>query len=615
MRLVDLDGDGIDDVLMVTPTAYVYYPSRGRGKEGFGPPRTVPRQSDELRGPGVPFFATSAAAVFLADMTGDGLADLVRVEPGRVVYWPAQGHGRFGPMVVMGGALQLERGGRIDPARVKLADLDGTGTADLLYFAPDGLRIHFNRCGNSFDQPLRIDDFPTADAWSTLSLADVRGNGTTCIAWVTTRRESGLAAAVRFVDVVGAMKPYLLTQARNNLGLETTVQYTPSTAFYLADRAAGRPWATRLPFPVQVVSRTETRDAIAETRHTRRFAYHHGAYDPREREMRGFGMVETWDADVFSAAAGAREGSDAPPPGAELERAPVRTRTWFHTGIWRPEAPIEVAYAAEYWSPDAPAADPRALPNASLPELLSPAEVHEATRALRGAMLRQEVYADDGTPLAALPYSVTHGRQRVERVQPEPSPQSESESAGVGHAVFRTHAMESVTTHYERSTLDPRVMHRLVVEVDAFGVPRRSVAVAYGRSGGEPEQQRTWATLEEHDVLHLDGQPSGYRLAIPVASRRFELHGVSLASSTPWPFEAVRAAAQSAAPIAYDQMPSGSVEKRVLGHVLHRYYDASAIPAALPLGTADVRAVPYESYALALTGRAVGARLPRWHAG
>lgn len=31
----------------------------------------------------------------------------------------------------------------------------------------------------------------------------------------------------------------------------------------------------------------------------------------------------------------------------------------------------------------------------------------EATRALRGHTLRQEVYADDGTPQAGLPYLIT----------------------------------------------------------------------------------------------------------------------------------------------------------------------------------------------------------------
>ena len=43
--------------------------------------------------------------------------------------------------------------------------------------------------------------------------------------------------------------------AANNLGAETRIEYAPSTKFYLDDRDAGRPWITRLPFPVHVVER------------------------------------------------------------------------------------------------------------------------------------------------------------------------------------------------------------------------------------------------------------------------------------------------------------------------------------------------------------------------
>ena len=54
---------------------------------------------------------------------------------------------------------------------------------------------------------------------------------------------------MRYVDLMGGLKPHLMIGSRNNLGAETRVQYAASTKFYLEDKAAGRPWVTRLPVP------------------------------------------------------------------------------------------------------------------------------------------------------------------------------------------------------------------------------------------------------------------------------------------------------------------------------------------------------------------------------
>ena len=46
---------------------------------------------------------------------------------------------------------------------------------------------------------------------------------------------------MRYLDLM-AQKPHLLIKTINNLGLETEVQYAPSTRFYLQDKYDGRPW-------------------------------------------------------------------------------------------------------------------------------------------------------------------------------------------------------------------------------------------------------------------------------------------------------------------------------------------------------------------------------------
>ena len=106
---------------------------------------------------------------------------------------------------------------------------------------------------------------------------------------------------MRYVDLMGGQKPHLLVKTVNNLGAETRVQYAPSTKFYLQDKRAGKPWITRLPFPVHVVERVETYDHISRNRFVTRYAYHHGYFDGVEREFRGFGMVEQWDTEEFAA--------------------------------------------------------------------------------------------------------------------------------------------------------------------------------------------------------------------------------------------------------------------------------------------------------------------------
>jgi RHS repeat-associated protein len=410
------------------------------------------------------------------------------------------------------------------------------------------------------------------------------------------------------LDFVGGQKPYLLTSSKNSLGLTTTVTYASSTKFYLADRAAGKPWATRLPFPVHVVESVMTYDAVARVRLTKQFAFHHGAYDPDEREFRGFGAVESWDTEAFAAVAGS---GILPTPtqvlNGELAQPPVRTKTWYHTGVWRGGESIEAAYQREYYSPTPGVPDPRLLPPSTIvdapslanaPTQLRLSELKQATRALKGAMLHQEVYADDGTAKAGLPYSVTHARYEVVRLQPA----SGLHGAVAEQAVFLTHDKEGVSTYYERNPLDPRIQHHATIEVDDFGAVKRSMTVAYGRATGLPEQQKQWSALSENDLLHLPNATTGYRLGIPLAGRLYELTGLSVpAAGQLLGFDVLKAAADAASPIAYEASPTTGLQKRLVAYVKHRYYDSTALPNPLPFGSADTLALGYESYALSLT--------------
>ena len=365
LRMVDLDGDGLADVLITSDDAFTWYPSLGL--DGFGDGRRAFSADpwSEEPGPRV-MLADPEQTIYLADMSGDGLSDLVRVRNGEVCYWPNTGFGRFGAKVTMDRSPWMDQPGHFDQRRVRLADVDGTGCADLVYLHPDGTQVHLNQSGNGYGQPVAVPQaFPQLDSLAHVMVADLLGHGTGCLVW-SSPLPGDAGRQVRYVDLMAEGKPYLLTGVINNLGAETLICYAPSTRFYLADQASGRPWITRLPFPVQVVDRVETIDRVNRNRFTTRYAYHHGYSDGFEREFRGFGLVEHWDTEdlaVLEAATGGFENLD---PASDLP--PVLTRTWIHTGVFPGEDWVSRQYAREYWHQ--PGGGDPDLPDTALPSTL-----------------------------------------------------------------------------------------------------------------------------------------------------------------------------------------------------------------------------------------------------
>ena len=193
-----------------------------------------------------------------------------------------------------------------------------------------------------------------------------------------------------------------------------------------AGQRDGKPWITRLPFPVHVVERVETYDHVSGNRFVTRYAYHHGYFDGDEREFRGFGMVEQWDTEEF--ARPDPDGRCPRPPTSSHRTCRPSSPTWFHTGVYlgRSTSPTSSPGCSmpttqgEYYRE--PGSDRRSSQRASAARHdhaagLTLAEEREACRALKGAMLRQEVYALDGTDKAETPYTVTEQNFTI-RLQP-----------------------------------------------------------------------------------------------------------------------------------------------------------------------------------------------------
>ena len=391
LKFVDLDGDGHADILISEDEVLRWHPSLAT--DGFGPSEFVRKPFDEEKGPAL-VFADGTQSIYLADLSGDGLTDLVRIRNGEVSYWPNVGYGRFGTKVTMDSAPRFDSGDLFDQRRIRLADIDGSGTTDIIYLHADGPRIYFNQSGNSWSPPQSLPGFPRIDNLASVQALDLLGNGTACLVW-SSPLPGDARRQMRYLDLMG-QKPHLLIKTLNNLGAETIVSYAPSTKFYLQDKLAGKPWITKLPFPVQVIERVETLDRISRNRFVTRYAYHHGYFDGPEREFRGFGMIEQWDTEQFAALAGGSIPADN--IAAESHVPPVHTKTWFHTGVYLGRERVSRHFEDEYFREPRLAVDTARrllLDDTIVPPGLTLEEEREACRALKGSMLRQEIYADD----------------------------------------------------------------------------------------------------------------------------------------------------------------------------------------------------------------------------
>lgn len=445
VRLVDLDGDGVTDAIRSGAAIECYYnhPERGWDTEVV-----VERRNLESF-PDVDFADTRLQ---IADMTGDGLRDIVLVRGRSVEYWPSLGRSRWGRPVTMAAGPRLPDG--YDPARVVLGDLDGDGVADLAYVDEGRVLVWLNRAGEGWSETVELPGTPRPSGADSIRLADMLGSGVGGLLWSGAPDSAG-QGNLHFLDLTGGHKPYLLSQMRSAAGAETEIEYASSTRYYLEDEQEPETrWRTSLPFPVQVVSRVTHRDVVTGSAETNEYSYHHGYWDGVEREFRGFGRVDQRDR-----------------PGEDEAEGSLLLRTWFHLGPVGDALSWEcLDFREEYWQGDAPY-----LPWPALPVGLDRRQERDALRCLRGTVLRSEAYGLDGTPLSTRPYTVSENSFGV-RIEVAPG-REPLERPGS----YFSHPCGRRVSEWERGA-EPLTTAQFWDDYDAYGEPRLESTIAVPRA-------------------------------------------------------------------------------------------------------------------------------------
>lgn len=341
-RVADVNFDGLVDVLVATGEQLQTFFSLGRyvgGQGQFGTATRISALGSTFSSAPVtaclPWAGQSVdldgGTIQLAEMNGDGIVDIVKLESGNVRFWPGRGDGHWGSrsrelpsgclagiedtgLVAMSGS-PFYSGFR--PERMRLEDVNGDGLADITQVDEDSVSVWLNVDGRSWTARARLTGMPSAALdLARVRFADVNGSGTPDIFW-------GNGASYQYVDLTGGIRPGLLVGIDNGLGKTTSLEYSTSTAEMLSAEQTGgacdpskpwsTPWCSKMPTVAHVIKRVTESDNLSvagkiSTRVTE-YSYRDPLFDGRQREFRGFRMART------------REVGDAWDPGEYTERA------------------------------------------------------------------------------------------------------------------------------------------------------------------------------------------------------------------------------------------------------------------------------------------------------
>lgn len=513
----DLMGGGNNDLALVGPRSVRLYANRQHA--GFAPGTDVPHTPADDTLPTVS--RSTREWVGFSDVLGSGQQHLVRIRHDRIECWPNLGRGRFGKGWVLAN-LPFEHE-TFNAAHVLLADLDGYGGADLLYLMPDELRIFSNQGGNRFDTIPRVLPWPEGvryDALSQVSLVDLNGLGCPSLIISVMHPQPRHWRYDFYSD-----RPYLLAYTTHHLGSRSRVFYRSSAQEWLDEkkqlRDQGKPAISQSPVTLPVVSRQTHYDEINDSTLTRRFSYRQAFYNAAERAFQGFGLILQTDTQTAS------EGP---------AQTPRLTKRWFHTGqaLDMPTAGYSqhdsraISLGKTLLCHHRAPKQAQPIDHEDVPlHAPDPQTLRDAAYALKGVLLREEIFAGDAAQ--SVPYSVQQHRYLIRRL---------ASTQPWGRMLVLP--VESIDCQYEQVPEDPVCKQQINLRWDAFGSLVHSVTVHLARNKtandappaalAEPHRQQWWR--DSHDPaqqayylnetlaqwIHLT-QDSQWRLGLPYRQR------------------------------------------------------------------------------------------------
>ena len=477
---VDLCGNGLADMVLVEPHQITLYENSGAA--GYGPARMIPSPH------ALPNPATKAADEFVGfvDFIGDGGSHLARIRQGEVTLWPHLGQGQFGaPREMLN---PPDFGGPLDPNRLILVDSTGSGSTCILYIRADGIHRFDNIGGIKFAKT-KTKPIPIPGGWSalgTLRLADLTSSCRLGLMWSAPDTSQRLHHSHLSFVADDDVPAFALSSVDNAQGQTASIRYGASTGDALQDRKDGHPWEHAVPHSVNVVRMLETRDTLANTTLSDCYRYHDAAFNPMTRNFVGFSCVESWDTDAYTQSS---------------TKDCLYKRSWFLTGATPSLTPRFGFFAG-------PAPISKIDPTIASDEAFG-------WRRLRGQLQRQEIY--NGTSASA-PLQLTSWGHLAKEIQPR---------LGDQPAVFACLPRETITAIHEGEAKDARLTHHLVLATDAFGHPTKTCDIAYPRASTKVEkdsgQDEICALLHSLQTGTAIDQDDTYLRALPVAERSYQI--------------------------------------------------------------------------------------------
>jgi len=224
-----------------------------------------------------------ATSISFADVNGDGLTDLIFRfnEPWGGMYWNSyvyvylsKGNGGFdGPRLI-----QIAYHVYSPPRSMSVGDINGDGRADLVVGNPgSGVSTYLATANGHFAGALNT----APESSDGIILTDINGDGRADLV------DYRLYTMEYFLSDGSSPQPDLLSKIKAGTGATMTIGYDSSSAHY----------NPRLPFIFQLVSTITVNDGVGPDSTTTYDTYSEGLYDYSDRDFRGFRFAKQTNPD------------------------------------------------------------------------------------------------------------------------------------------------------------------------------------------------------------------------------------------------------------------------------------------------------------------------------